>query len=671
MNKPRIRRTVDSVLKNIKVAWPPTLVIVILTLSSYYIFGVENMGIGPFMALTFIRTRNNDSRIGFLFRNTLIYLLLALFAYIAMKSLLLCLLSNCIAVFWICMALINRFQPKNYIPYGLALIIFQLSPVETGRLPVRLLSILFSSAVIYVAALIIYRSRPLTRLSELSNEGLTNSATLFESLSSGNLELIMDSRKNLFDTVTDLCMEIYTNNYSSFFNYGSSAYYYQFVRSFGDILNLSNPLWFTRLDLNKNEEEYLLNVGAILRGAANAKKPKEKYKMAFYLSELAEKCPFRDEQLRKYVSFMLDSLVNCLFDITRARWKYKKPKSKRWYGPTLRNSIEIKKRRFTTDSFELRFALRQLLVILPSFAFAYLSNNSYSYWLPLSLFLLVLPLYDDSFKRARSRVIGTVIGLLASYFIFTIYPSEISHYIVMVIAYFFIYFSSSIYTVQVVFITISVIAMNQVPETLTMFGQRLIYTLVAAAAAIIANRFFLPTSNTDEIKTTLSRLILIDYEIALEVLDTRTGSDDSFLIRELKLRSYLVTFKLKEHLKLLNNKEAVAEIEKFVQLNNHFLTGITHIYTIIRNKNFSELYREELNKHIKNLVRCLDYIRLYAKGSVDKSIVFFKASVYKEGYNTILVSDPYLNTHLYICEKYVYGMLNIIEKIDIIIAERG
>ncbi|MCA5962661.1 FUSC family protein [Blautia sp. RD014234] len=58
----------------------------------------------------------------------------------------------------------------------------------------------------------------------------------------------------------------------------------------------------------------------------------------------------------------------------------------------------------------MRFALRLSLVLSLSFLICRLLDISHSYWLPLNAFLLVQPMYEESTRRLKNRVIGTFLG---------------------------------------------------------------------------------------------------------------------------------------------------------------------------------------------------------------------------------------------------------------------
>lgn len=655
----KVQQIMKSVKKRAEKAWAPTLVISVLLLLNYYLFGRDNILIGTFMTLTFLKIRNDDSRLGNLLKKTGIYLVITILAFLAMKNLAFCLISNGVAILWIGAVLVNRYEPTNYIPYGLALMFYQIVPVSLGRLPMRLLSVVFSAMVVYAALLLIYRKRPLTRLSEFANNGMNAAAGLFEVLLSGDGDRIEAASEALTLSTCHLSEEIFSYNRNSLFNFGSAAYYFEFVVSFSDIISLKDPLLHVGAEPDQDEQVYFSSIGAALRGASTAETPKEKYKMALALSELAEKCPLRDEQQNYYVSWILNSLVKTMFDITRARWKSRKPSPMKWRRPKMRNRLAIEGRRLTTDSFRVRFALRLFIVMIPSFAFAYLSGFDNAYWLPMSLFLLVMPLYDNTTKRTGERVFGTIIGLLACFIIFTIFPSVIAYRAVTIISNFLIY-ASDTYLAIVTFTTCMVLSMKESPDTYMLLAERLIYTFLAAVAALIANRFVFPTSNENELKTTLSRLILIDYELTQELLNIKSGNEDTWLIRELILRSYLVAVKLQEHWDKLNAEDSDLDMAAFMRINNQFVTRIAHVYTLLVKKKPGGLYREEINQVIQRICQSLDCARLAVKGN-DKS----KADYYKKGKNDsrlkkIINEDSYLNTNLYMCERYADEMLDIV-----------
>ncbi|NTV89749.1 MAG: hypothetical protein HGA22_05225 [Clostridiales bacterium] len=675
-NLNRLKRTLKERMKK---AWAPTLVVLVLVFANSTLFGQENLLIGPFMTLTFLKLQNDESRLGCLMKNTAIYFVMAVLAYLSMINLPLCLAANGAALLWIGMVLMNRYKPANYIPYGLALVFYQMAPVPSNGLPDRFLSIIFSAAVVYIALILITRRRPVTRLCELVSEGLRHSAELFEVIISGapdKWEKAELEINNLNETNHKLSSEIFMHNRSAFFKYSSAPYYFPFVIVFGHFVSMGEELAKEGFLPEAADKKCLGDVCRAIRGAAGAVSNSEKASSAEALRILSSECILKDIQLKTNFEYILGFLANALSEILAAEGETNRPTPQKWKNPRHENQAAIDRHRLTIDSFRVRFGLRITITMLPAFAFAFIRGYENAYWLPMSLFLLVLPIYDNTTKRIRDRVIGTMLGLIACFAAFSIFPSETAHRIVNILANFLIYASNS-YTAAVTFTTCVVLSINQVPDTYRLLTERMLYTAVSAAAALLSNRFIFPTTHHDEFKTSLSRLMLIDYEMTQELGNIKEGRDDTYLIRELILRSQLVSDKLQEHWNEAGKTGGISladstgkgyegfDLKAFLRLNNRFVTGITHVYALLAERKPEGLYREEINHHLTNLSWALEHARLSAKGMDNSNTSYYKRGIYNSGIEIILREDPYLNRHLYNCELYVEEMLDMLKREDI------
>ena len=101
----------------------PTIVAALIFLITYFCFGAANSMIAPFATLSYLGFRNMKDNLGCMVRHYLIYLVMTLAAFAAMSGLALCILINAAALFWIAYLLINEYQPTNYFPAGMALIL--------------------------------------------------------------------------------------------------------------------------------------------------------------------------------------------------------------------------------------------------------------------------------------------------------------------------------------------------------------------------------------------------------------------------------------------------------------------------------------------------------------------------------------------------------------------
>ena len=86
----------------------PTIVATIIFFITYFFFGMENTMIGPFATLSFLRYRNMCNHYECLIRNFIVYMIMAVFSFLAVINLPLCILINAAALFWLAYLLITN-----------------------------------------------------------------------------------------------------------------------------------------------------------------------------------------------------------------------------------------------------------------------------------------------------------------------------------------------------------------------------------------------------------------------------------------------------------------------------------------------------------------------------------------------------------------------------------
>ena len=151
------------------------------------------------------------------------------------------------------------------------------------------------------------------------------------------------------------------------------------------------------------------------------------------------------------------------------------------------------KSRLTTESFEMRFAMRLSIVMTVSCAVSYLLPITHSYWIPMNAFLLIQPSYEDSSYRMKTRPIGTLIGCLIEFIAYPLLPGIGGQLLFSLLMISLMYCSMPGTWYQPVFstcyaLTLASMTMNEH----TAITLRLVYLGAAVAIVFIVNRFFFP-----------------------------------------------------------------------------------------------------------------------------------------------------------------------------------
>lgn len=142
--------------------------------------------------------------------------------------------------------------------------------------------------------------------------------------------------------------------------------------------------------------------------------------------------------------------------------------------------------------FRVRFALREAIVLVPCITFARISGLENIYWMVLCAFFLITPYSDLAGEKVKRRVIGTIIGVLLCQIAFPLLSTFTGRAVLMTVANFFSFFGGG-YDLAVICITCAVTALSEIDGAVSlMLLQRLVYNLLGALIAVLANRFLFP-----------------------------------------------------------------------------------------------------------------------------------------------------------------------------------
>lgn len=491
---------------DLKGAIMPTIVIACIFFINYFFFGIENTIIGPCLTLSYLYFRGLSNHVASLMKNFLIYLIVAALAWVAGINLPLTVIANAFAFFWIIYQLNDEFHPTNYFAPGMAFILFQLSPVHGV-------------------------SGILTR-----GEALAASfAITFIVL------LVIPAKKNKYTVRNEVQMGL------SISRELLGAY------EAGDreqVLLLQEKL--RQKNEKISDEIYLHNYASIVRNR----------KVNWYCRFVALFQVFTtltDEKDVKEKSVIMENLLNnfsSLFEIGEQ------------FGDKSR--LYFKNKKLDIRSFQLRFALRQVIVMTPCMIYAFLCPWGNGYWLPLLVFFMLDPLYENLSSRVSGSIKGTLVGVLLCFVLFSVFPNQNQHIAIMMI-FNFLSYSTTGYAASIAYITGAVLALN-VTEANIIFAltERLVYTFGGAFLTMFAGKFIFPIRIRPEAEFLYEKLMELEQQVQrvraedYESAEARRHDKDQLLIR-----SYLLARRLRLYNESLREEDRDQNL--MLQLNQHML----------------------------------------------------------------------------------------------------
>lgn len=254
----------------------------------------------------------------------------------------------------------------------------------------------------------------------------------------------------------------------------------------------------------------------------------------------------------------------------------------------IRNNLNL-------ESSTFRYALRLAIVCLIGYIVGnLLPVGHHSYWIILTIMVILKPGFSTTKQRNYERAIGTIIGGVSGGLLLYFIRDENARFIIMVL------FMIITYSTQRVLYFISVIFMT--PFVLILFSfigttadenialERVLDTLIGSSIAFISSYIILPSWESYQIKKYMSDMLKANLKY-LESIYARLGSDELTLTDYKLARKevYVKTANLAGAFqRMLNEPKAkqhkASEVHKFVVLNHVLSSYLANLSSSLSDK---------------------------------------------------------------------------------------
>lgn len=619
---------IEKFKNTLKVALPPALVSTIILFVNLSFFGLNNIIIAPYMTLTFIRMKNYLTIEKNIIKPLFIHLFIGILASIATEGIYNAFIINLFGVGILAYFLTDEYNPSSYFPYLMAFVFLQIFPIKFNQIPNRLLSILISYLIVFIALKVFSPKGVCSRISTLIKDGFDNISLQLKDLLDENHKDLENKTFDLFE----ICKELNRFVYSS-----GKKRYYPFIIVFQHINNVIDEIESNNKLLNENRE-YLKKLRKLFSNY-NKYYNSNSNEYINYIVEFISKNSFNNKNTNYYIVYILNYFISAIKEITKPnKFDFKKylnfKESKEYFQ-------KYNQYTFSLNGFKIRFAIRISILLSVSFTGIRLFNIPKGYWIPMTIFLLTLPFYEDSKIRVKLRFRGTIIGLIISFILFSIFKSSTSHIIILLICTFFMYAFSD-YGTMTIYITCYALAITTISmgddEAIIL---RLVYTCISALFVLFANNFILPNKNHIELITMINKLVELDEVIVDKIRSILESNFNKDEIRDIIYSSYLISGKLQMHYSKVDN----INFKNLLTRNNQLTTLLTHCCIILSNENRSKLDKLYINECLNNIDRILDNMKF---NSSQKTILRYKSCV---NVNNLGHKNNYVNILLLKCLK--------------------
>jgi uncharacterized membrane protein (TIGR01666 family) len=182
---------------------------------------------------------------------------------------------------------------------------------------------------------------------------------------------------------------------------------------------------------------------------------------------------------------------------------------------------------FTLSSAAFKHALRVALVCLIGFSISkFISLGYHSYWILLTIIVILKPGFSLSKQRNYQRLIGTIAGGLVGVLILYFIKDKTAQFVFMVVfmmgTYSFIRLN---YVVAVTFMTPFILIMLKFLgiSGYDIVQERIIDTIIGSSIAFLASYFIFPTWEFEQVKEDLKQVIYANVNYLVKIGDTIAG----------------------------------------------------------------------------------------------------------------------------------------------------
>lgn len=650
---------VKTQLHNIKNGFLDGLPVIIVALIMFFsflnIFGVSEVLITPFLAILFRTKSREEFNLKKLLKIFCMLMFISIFSFVANLSIALCIVMNLLVPSLIVYLYTNSFTPRGYFVYVMAFVFLQLRPIPYSALPNRFMALSYGMLVVTVALFIYSLKQKKKNSYELAQLGLLNLYSQINKLS--KKESFKSDIEGLNRIINRLNNLIYSSrNYKYLVDsFGSNNYYFMLV--FQKFQYVIKTIYNNYENLNEEDTLYLSELSKLLKKVSEELNEEDNLDLIKQLEEFIEEKHVTNQKIEYDIAYIFSILKVALSNMTSSNFKDVK---ENWKIPKKTHKLHGIKYNLKLDQFQLRFALRLSFVLTTTFLISRISELTHSYWIPMNVFFMVTPFYEESTKRVNHRILGTIVGSILILALLSLFNTPSAHIVIVVLMTICMYSVTPSTWIMTSYTTCYGLALT----TLAMDREeaielRLLFIFVAAVIAMLANKYILPNKSSYEFKLNVTKLITIDREMVLTLRKALGDKNEveSTYFKELLINSNQTIADIKNYKK--KNEVEESFYNNLVEINKQLIYEIQQISYII-------IHRDGVHQVEKNITEVLDNIdvvlnRIQATLESNELTLTQIASNKSKDYGKIS-EDIYFNSIVVNCMRTVDTMCDLVNE---------
>lgn len=184
------------------------------------------------------------------------------------------------------------------------------------------------------------------------------------------------------------------------------------------------------------------------------------------------------------------------------------------------------------DSTLFRHSLRLSIAMLFAYSLGLFFEIQNTYWILLTIIVIMRPSYGLTKERSKDRIIGTIIGAVTAVGIVLLTQNEMLYAILALVSLVFAFaLIQQNYKSAAALITISIVFVYSFinPKALEVIQYRVLDTFIGAIIAVVANYSLLPSWEIFNLKQVLSKALKANNAYLLATQDLYKNPDDKLL----------------------------------------------------------------------------------------------------------------------------------------------
>ncbi|HTE00288.1 MAG TPA: FUSC family membrane protein [Mucilaginibacter sp.] len=323
---------------------------------------------------------------------------------------------------------------------------------------------------------------------------------------------------------------------------------------------------------------------------------------------------------------------------------------------------------FSSGSF--KHAIRVALVCLIGFIMAkLLALGGHSYWVLLTIIVILKPGFSLSKQRNYQRLIGTITGGVIGILVLTFIPDRTAQFVFFILFMLGTYsFTRLNYVVSVIFMTPYVLILFKFlgVRGINLAQERIIDTIIGSSIAFIAMYTIFPTWEFELVQENLREVLYANNNYLVKIAETITGkvvstTDYKLARKDIYVKSANLSATFERMTSEPKSKQRkIKEIHKFVVLSHILSSYLANLSSGIKERNLHKTQPENLKLIRKSIAVLNDTSRKLGGQTIDLTIEKTEPTEEKK---ELTANEALLNEQLGFVNKISYDIAKVTDNI--------